>query len=55
MVLMRCSEPAFVATIKKLTRKNLEIFECRNKECEEIDRLQEMINDQQNFKRLESL
>ncbi len=44
MPLMRCTEPAFVTTIKRLTRKNIDTFTCKDKECEEIDRLQELLN-----------
>lgn len=55
MLLLRCSEPAFVSTIKKLTQKNLARFQCRNIECEAIDRLQEYLNDKRNFKRLQSI
>jgi hypothetical protein len=44
MPLMRCTEPAFFAIIKKLTLQNLSFFKRRD-ECAEIDRLQEKLND----------
>lgn len=53
MPLMRCTEPAFFAIIKKLTLQNLSFFK-RSNECVEIDRLKEELNDQLNYNRIQS-